>query len=76
VSFSGNSGRTYEVTRTYLYELERTSERRFFVYDNSGDVQQLAREGCATLRKYAKLSEGDSQNGLEHHCEQPGYPQR
>ena len=31
VSFSGISGRTYEVTRTYLYELERISERRFFV---------------------------------------------
>jgi len=31
VSFSENSGRTYEVTRTYLYELERISERRFFV---------------------------------------------
>jgi len=22
------------------------------------------------------LSEGDSQNGLEHHCQQPSYPQR
>jgi len=31
MSFSGNSGRTYEVTRTHLYELERISERRFFV---------------------------------------------
>ncbi len=56
VSFSGNGGCTYEFTRTYLYELERISGRRFFVQDNSSDVQQFAREGCATLRKYAKLS--------------------
>jgi len=56
VSFSGNSGCTYEFTRTYLYELERISGRRFFVQDNRSDVQQFAREGCATLRKYAKLS--------------------
>ena len=75
MSLSGSSGRTYEVARTYLYKWERISERRFFVWDNSGDVQQFASEGCATLRKYAKLSEGDSQNGLERHCEQPGYPQ-
>ena len=67
---------TYEVTRTYLYELERISKRSFFVQHSSSDVQQFAREGCATLRKYAKLSEGDSQNGLEHHCQQSGYPQR
>jgi hypothetical protein len=61
-----------------------TSVRRFcgfspfcrFGADNSSAVQQFARERCATLRKYAKLSEGDSQNGLEHHCQQPGYPQR
>ena len=76
VSFSGKSGCTYEVTRSYLHELERISERRFFVQNNSSDAQQFAREGCATLRKYAKLSEGDSQNGLAHHCQQPGYPQR
>jgi hypothetical protein len=57
-------------------QLERVSERRFCAQYNSSDVSQFAREGCATLRKYAKLSEGDSQDGLEHHCEQPGYPQR
>jgi hypothetical protein len=32
--------RTYEVTRTYLYELERISKRSFFVQHNSSDVQQ------------------------------------
>jgi hypothetical protein len=75
-SFSWNSDCSYEVTHTNLYGLERISERRFFVLDNSSAVQQFAREGCATLRKYAKPSEGDSQNDLEHHCQQPGYPQR
>ena len=49
MSFSGNSGCTYEVTRTYLHELERISGRRFFVQDNGSDIQQFAREGCATL---------------------------
>ena len=28
------------------------------------------------LKEYAKLSGGDSQNGLEHYRQQPGYPQR
>ena len=37
---------------------------------------QFAGERCETLREYAKLSEGDSQNGLEHYCQQPGDPQR
>jgi hypothetical protein len=41
VSFSGKSGCTYEVTCTYLYELERISECRSFGQDNSSDVQQI-----------------------------------
>ncbi len=75
-SFSENNRCIFEVTRTYRYRLECISERRFFVHNNSSDVPQFAGEGCVTVRKCAKLSEGDSQNGLEHHCQQPGYPQR
>jgi hypothetical protein len=75
-SFCGNGGCTYEVTHTYLYELERISRPCFLVQDNCSNVRQLARQGCATPRKYARPSEGDSQNGLEQHCQQPGYPQR